>query len=297
MKEKIKELISIIEPLKKVNISNNPSDGTISIFMLPTSGRRYDREKFLSLVVEIAINFVLSEKTIANYLSKENYMKMSNSVREKFRTKENNSGEFGELLLYTLLEGDLNAKRVLCKYELKTNGNHYVFGSDGIHFLKVSDNSYHLIFGESKMYKELSCGLIEAFKTLDEFVKNNKINCEKELISSHIDEIELDAEEKEILSNLLIPSKTKISNNVIDAFSIFVGFNIDISKEIESCTEENFKEIIKSKINNELKNLEGSVYKKLKKRKNLFGHNFYIYLLPFDNKEEWNKKFMELISK
>lgn len=58
------------------------------------------------------------------------------------------------------MESQLKAPKILSKLELKTTSGLYVNGADGVHFLKLEDGNYQLIFGESKMYVDIKKLLI-----------------------------------------------------------------------------------------------------------------------------------------
>ena len=60
-------------------------------------------------------------------------------------------GKLGEILLYLFLENKLDAPKLLSKVELKTSGNQYVFGSDGVHLFQLDNKNFQLILGESKI--------------------------------------------------------------------------------------------------------------------------------------------------
>lgn len=194
----------------------------------------------------------------------------------------NNTGELGELLLYCFLEGHLNAPKILTKMEMKTSNKMYVNGSDGVHLLSNCDGTYKLIFGESKLYKNISDALYEAFKSINDFINEintsgeNKsgINYEKDLISSNIDNFELSDEDKAILEFIIYPSKNEKKLHIDDAFSIFIGYEIDISEETKKCTSSDFIDEVKKKILLELDSFENKVYKKINDN-NLLGHTFF----------------------
>ncbi len=65
-------------------------------------------------------------------------------------------------MLYTMLEAYLKAPKLLTKLELKTDPNHYVNGADGVHLLRIDDNTFQFVFGESKLYADLNDGIKEA---------------------------------------------------------------------------------------------------------------------------------------
>ena len=212
----------------------------------------------------------------------------------------NNTGELGELLLYCFLEGHLNAPKILTKMEMKTSNKMYVNGSDGVHLLSNCDGTYKLIFGESKLYKNISDALYEAFKSINDFINEintsgeNKsgINYEKDLISSNIDNFELSDEDKAILEFIIYPSKNEKKLHIDDAFSIFIGYEIDISEETKKCTSSDFIDEVKKKILLELDSFENKVYKKINDN-NLLGHTFFVYIVPFTDIDNTRRKILE----
>ena len=117
--------------------------------------------------MEAAGHYCLSRRTWEEYKNKP--MRLSRLVRDKFRKLSSNKGELGELLMFSFLESDLNAPKLLSKMELKTNPNNYFNGADGVHYLKVSDENYQLIYGESKVYSDLKNGIKEAINSIHDF--------------------------------------------------------------------------------------------------------------------------------
>ena len=97
----------------------------------------------------------------------------------------------GELLLYLFLENKLDAPKLLSKVELKTTGNQYVFGSDGVHLFQLDNKNFQLILGESKIKGILSKAVDEAFESIEK-VSNNPDNelrlIEKNILSESFDE-------------------------------------------------------------------------------------------------------------
>lgn len=198
------------------------------------------------------------------------------------------------------LEGHLNAPKILTKMEMKTSNKMYVNGSDGVHLLSNCDGTYKLIFGESKLYKNISDALYEAFKSINDFINEintsgeNKsgINYEKDLISSNIDNFELSDEDKAILEFIIYPSKNEKKLHIDDAFSIFIGYEIDISEETKKCTSSDFIDEAKKKILLELDSFENKVYKKINDN-NLLGHTFFVYIVPFTDIDNTRRKILE----
>lgn len=189
----------------------------------------------------------LKNNSVAYVLSRLNYrkalddpgrfMEVAAKVQSQFRIPDEKAGEGGEVILYSLLEGHLGAPKVLSKMELKTNSDHYVYGSDGVHLLRTDDNSYQLIFGESKMYGDsggvgtsAKLGIKAAFKSVGQ-VHDEGFDFDTWLVQSELLKEELDDEKLAALSDILLPS-TGGGDDAIkkhNAFGIFVGYEIDVS--------------------------------------------------------------------
>ena len=103
-------------------------------------------------------NYAISRKVKKQYSNRPG--SLSKKARTKFKEYSKNDGELGELLLFCFLESQLKAPKILSKLELKTTSGLYVNGADGVHFLKLEDGNYQLIFGESKMYVDIKKLLI-----------------------------------------------------------------------------------------------------------------------------------------
>lgn len=118
------------------------------------------------------IDYAISRKVKKQYSNRPG--SLSKKARTKFKEYSKNDGELGELLLFCFLESQLKAPKILSKLELKTTSGLYVNGADGVHFLKLEDGNYQLIFGESKMYVDIKKAFDNALKSLYEF--KNEIN-------------------------------------------------------------------------------------------------------------------------
>ncbi|MGF3225937.1 HamA C-terminal domain-containing protein [Facklamia sp. P12932] len=293
-----KDVIKIFHNIKDIPISSNSDDGKLNIFMCPINARNFDYNQISLVLVDSVIDYALSKKNIAKYQNKPG--RLSQIARSKFKEYLKNKGELGELLLYCFLEGHLNAPKILTKMEMKTTSSMYVNGSDGVHLLNNYDGTYKLIFGESKLYKKLSDALNDAFKSINSFIneinsngKNKSgINYEKDLISSNIENCELSDEDKNILELIIYPTKNEKNLRIDDAFSIFIGYEIDISEETKNCTSNNFFEEVKKKILSDLNEYENKIYRKINDN-NLLGHTFFVYIIPFTDIDNTRNKILE----
>lgn len=297
------EAISIFKHLDSYNVSHNTDDGMIELFLLPINGRNFDYNSVSNNLLESVADYALSGKIKEKYEGKS--MIISQKAREKFKNYKQNEGELGELLLFCFLEGHLEAPKILSKLELKTSNNLYVNGSDGIHLKKLKDSKYQLIFGESKMYKNISLGLSSAFNSISEFTNEinsngdvkSGIDFEKGLISSNLDDIVFDNEDEKVLEYLIYPQKNIDSKiKIDDVYAIFLGYEIDTSEEKKTLSSEEFEKAIEQKVKLQITKFKSNIYEKIKE-KDLLGSTFYVYILPFTDIDSNRKKVLGQVLK
>ena len=296
-----KNAIKQFKHIKQFYISENKDDGFLDLFLLPINARKFDYSSVSDNLIESVADYALSRKIRDKY--KDKAMTLSRKAREKFREATKNDGELGELLLFCFLEGHLDAPKILTKLELKTSKQLYVNGSDGVHLKKISDKKYQLIFGESKTYDNLNRAVDDAFKSIGEFVNevnakgNDKsgINFEKGLISSNIESDIFEKDEEEILNVLLYPEdKGNYKFSLDDAFSVFIGYEIDIKDEQQKCSNDEFPVKIEGKIVNQIETYKGNFYKLIQKY-GLMGYTFYVFIMPFTNIDENRIKILKKV--
>lgn len=272
----------------------------LNLFTLKINANEFDYNNLQKKLLEPMADFSLSRMIKEKY--KDRPVELSKKAREKFIDYINNKGgELGELLLYCFLESHLKAPKILSKLELKTSTNHYVNGADGVHYLKLEDGNYQLIFGESKIEKKLTSGLTNAFRSINEFKEENNtkgdrksgINYEKSLISDNI-EREFSGEEEEFIKNIVYPGGQN-DYEVDDAFGIFIGYEITVPNEDKCLPNSDFREKIKEKIKKEIQGKLQHIQGKIDVH-NLQGHNFYIYILPFTELDKNRKNIIKNIT-
>ena len=269
----------------KVNNNNN-----LEVFTCPINANRFDYDRMVESLLESLSDFSISRRSKEKYEGRP--MSLAKKVKERFKHYKKNKGELGEFLLYCFLESHLNAPKILSKLELKTSTEMYVNGSDGVHFLKLPNNNYQLIFGESKVYTDLTRGFRDAFKSVHDFIneensagdKKSGINYEKSLISSHIFNEVWSPEEEKFIEQLIYPTN---SDDVVvdDAFGIFVGFELDITEKMKRLSNEEFRNEIDIKVNQIVKDRISNIDSYIEENE-LYGYNFHVYIMPFTDIDE-----------
>lgn len=284
-----------LDSFRKIQEKDINKKNKLNIFMININANEFDYKLLEENLRDPIISYAISRKVKEKY--KDQPGTLMHKAKEKFLDYFQNDGELGELLLYCFLETHLNAAKILSKLELKTTNKKYVNGSDGVHYLRLPNGNYQLIFGESKMYTDLYEAIGEAFKSIREFKDelNSKgdeksgISFEKGLISDNLNK-EFSEDDENFLMDIIYP---KGSNEffVDDAFGIFIGYQIDVSKEEKMLPVDEFRELIKNKIIEEIDKIEKSIETRIKNRQ-LEGHNFYIYIVPFTQIEQKRKEIL-----
>ncbi len=294
-----KKMLEVLKHSKTYKINNQQNN--LELFICPINANQFDYARMVESLIESVADFSISRKTKEKYQSSP--MTLSQKAREKFRNYKENKGELGEFLLFCFLEGHLNAPKILSKLELKTSTNMYVNGSDGIHFLKLPSGNYQLIFGESKLYDDLTTGLRDAFQSINDFVKeeNQKgegksgITYEKSLLSASVFKETWTTEEEKFIEQLIYPTNDS-SFEVDDAFGIFVGFEVMLNADQRKLPNDKFRTVIEEHINEvvtkKIANIENYI-----EEHGLFGYNFYVYTMPFLDIELSRMKILENLIK
>lgn len=279
---------------KKILDKNNKN--RLMIYALKINANEFNYDNLVNVLIDPIIDYSLSREIKKKYKGKAGTL--SKKARIKFREYNKNDGELGELLLYCFLEAQLGAPKILSKLELKTAKNNYVNGSDGVHFLKLPDGNFQLIFGEAKMYKSITYAFDRALKSIHEFKfeingkgdSKSGINYEKALISDNLVKETFNEEERTFLESLIYPSNDNCFY-VDDAFGIFIGFEITISEEEKGMNNLDFRNMVKERIKESVNGCLANIKKQILNYA-LQGHDFYIYVVPFTDIDKNRKKIL-----
>ena len=79
-----------------------------------------------------------------------------------------------------------------------------------------------------------------------------------------------------------------------DAFSIFIGYEIDIKDEQQKCPNDEFPIKIEEKIVKQIEDYKNNVYKLIQEY-GLIGYTFYVFIMPFTNIDENRKNILKKV--
>ena len=269
----------------------------LNLFMLKINANEFNYNLLIEKLLDPMIDYSISRKVKEEYQGRVGTL--SKKARTKFVEYCRNNGELGELLLYCFLETHLKAPKILTKLELKTSTSMYVNGADGVHFFRLPNGNYQLIFGESKTFDNLTGALSDAFTSIYNFKneineKGNRksgINYEKSLISDNLLKETFSDEDRKFLERLIYPTKNN-TFEVDDAFGVFIGFEITVKDEDKWLPAEEFRKKVTNIVSEEVEKKVSYILKKITDLK-LQGHSFYIYILPFTDINTKRKEIME----
>lgn len=267
------------------------NDSKINLFCLKINSKNFNYELLENSLLDTLVSYCIPRRQYDELYANKKIGQMNRQAKKLFRDHESNDGELGELILYSFLESHLKAPKILSKMKLKTSSNEYVKRADGIHILRLDNANYELIFGESKLYDNLTDGLREAFYSIKELKtrKENNMYDEIDLITTHIP-AEFIQENYEFIKKIIVPQREESIDYDV-SFGVFIGFEIAITDDMKKLSNKDIRDSIRKDI------MEQSI-KKIKyinekiSELELDEHNFYIYLMPFT---EIDKKRKELI--
>lgn len=261
---------------------------SLSFALVKLKSNSFDYKQFIKYLENASVYYALPKKRIDELKAEGLFNQLVEESRGKFKNSEYNEGEGGELISYCINEDILSAPKILSKLKLKTNNEDYVKGADGVHLLKLNDNTYEVIFAESKMYSNLKQAINKAFESIDRFISGDAIDFEVTTLATNLSG-EFEDIDVEYISKYILPSKNNVTHNT--AFSIFIGFNItnDLDKALNyDVYEQQLVENVKKAIMEEYAHICSKV-EDPKRR----AYSFYIYLIPFENIERFRKDIIK----
>jgi hypothetical protein len=255
-------------------------------------------ELIATKIVDYSIPKKLKDEAV-KYLtetgSTSKIIELENMAKTLFTDLEK-TGEFGEMLLYTLTQEVLGLPQLISKMSLKTSGKLHYQGADGVHVkYDEKENALSLYWGESKMEQNLGTALKHCFDSLKGFLTDahgykSTQNRDLQLITSNIND---NINDKKLEEHLVryFDLDDEMSNSLLYKGICFVGF--DSKQYPNKPLEKEMAELIKefnSKTNEWLK----SAGTKLS-NVNLEKFELHVFLIPFPSVQEFRDHFLTLL--
>lgn len=273
--EKFKQIFKEVST-NKINGLINPSK--LSVYKFDVQNNRfryYELEKYLMNHISEYVN---SRTQISTYRKNEEIPVMVVKAFKKFvsNTKTNKNSILGELLLYVFLEQELNAPKLMSKFELSDNNT--LSQSDGIHLLFIPTKNgeiHQVVFGASNIIDDPYSAIDKVFNKINK-VRNNEIN-EFGIIDSAIVNQVVDEKTANFIKRKF--SNSKNDNDVDNAYGVFIGYKVGVK---DNLTKSQYIDKLNKQLNKDAKDIEKYILKKIKEE-NMHGYSFYVYLVPFND--------------
>ena len=257
-------------------------------------------DEFIDFIYWQIIPFCISRKEISEKRQRNDYRAMheltdkAKNLFIKAKNSKKTSGEIGELILFTILESLLKAPQLVCKMSLKTSENMPVHGTDGIHVRVGSQQDrLSLMWGESKLYQQISKALDDICSSLSEFSKENEGRATRDrdidIIQEHIDIV--DPELRSLLINYFDPYSEE-ANFLEEEYACFIGFDYNKYEQINDIAAKDREEFFKTEYSKRLESACRLFGEKIRSH-NLSHLKINFFLVPFPSVEVVRNKFFD----
>lgn len=207
------------------------------------------RDDFLKELLSTIVNWVYHKsklKKILNERSKDTDLGnalnfITNQAYSKFRPGHP-QGQFGELLLFNLIQHYYKATPILRKQRITTSIGHERFGADAIHYKNKNDKNI-FILGESKCY-ESKYQFKKAFKESIQSIIKTFNELDKEL-NLYVYEDFIEPELEELMKKYKQGNLKNIQYELVCL--IVYNENDDILGDSEEIIKSNIKKVIQDK--------------------------------------------------
>lgn len=259
-------------------------------FCIPRAERRKKMDKLMATQDERYMHELTDQARNLFIKARE---KAKAKAAEEGRDAASTTGEPGELILFILLEGILKAPQLACKMYLKTSEDMPVHGSDSVHLSKGSTaDSVRIIWGESKLYQQLSSALDEICKSISGFLSDaeGRTNRDRDIdiLKDHMD-VE-DPEFRNALLKYFDPYEDE-GNLREESFACFVGFDYSAFSTLSATTRQERESVFLEKYRERIASACTLFGTKLR-ASNLSHLRIDFFLLPFPDVDTLRAKFL-----
>lgn len=245
------------------------------------------------------LEFILDNLTVYALDKQERDKLATDEIRKLWKTavhrfvQNSKTGEFGELIIFHLLEVLENAVQVVNKMSLKTSGKMHYHGADAVHF-GINDQLRVLFIGESKTGENFKGVLRSAFEAINEYYIEEKDDFEVKLATGHISD-DIPEDLKKEIKDYLDPSK-KDRGDFTTTHAIFLAFQNQVLKELEQ--KYAGKELLEKVIDvyhQDIQKYIKAIEETLDSYSDLKNKRFIFFVIPFKDLDKLKQKFTQEI--
>jgi len=280
--------------LNFINNQNIKSNITCQYILIKNTGDSIRERDFLHLIHQHIAMFVLDfdEYRLDGLTGNElvtKFTEIITNAKSKFQTKNENTGEAGELILFLLLEAN-GITKIVSKMRLKSNAEMPVFGVDAVHIQAKNDELiFH--FGESKMYDNFNSAVDSALDSIEN-MKGKQIDLEIDIISKNIDRSKFEKFTDQILDYLNPYLDNK--ENMKTSHPVLICHNWDVLQDLTKRNGVSLSEYLKNEFEASRDKYSSKIESKVTSSK-VNDKTFDFFVIPFTSVAEFRKSFLEML--
>ncbi len=225
-------------------------DKGTNCFHLNYDSGRYREDELVKLIRDAIPSFALTHDEYEQYM-KERAISEANSraVNRISKAHKYAKGDYGELLLFLILEAFENAPKFVTKVKLRSSKGDQVKGYDCAHFTVSDSDQVTLWLGEAKFHQNVRSGVADAIKSLKEHTEGAYLRDELDLL---YDNVEKNSNISQHYYDVLMPflRKTRSLDDVTINIPVLLTYDSNaISKSI-SHTSKDFSKLLEAELLN-----------------------------------------------
>ncbi len=225
-------------------------------FHLDYHNNIYRQSEIANIVKDAMPHFALTEEELNDFISTKDLGEANREAWSRISTaRKDKKGDYGELLLYLILEIFYPSKKFVTKVRLRSSRKEQIKGFDCAHFTIENDEVY-LWLGEAKFHQSFSTALTDSISSIIEHCQPQYLKDEMSILKSNI-EINKKFNEYEKLEEIFLGKsldKIKFKIPILLTYdsnqvSNFTDINDDFKETFEKEFRDKFQTIEKKVIN------------------------------------------------
>jgi hypothetical protein len=156
-------------------------------FTLDYQSGQYRQDELVKIIDHAIPYFALTESEFEEYRQSGDFGEARETGYSRISTAHRNKkGDYGELLLFLILDVIHNVPKFVTKVRLRSTMSEQIKGYDCAH-VTIENDEPCLWLGEAKFHQTFSTAVSEAFKSLDEHMETSYLEDELKILGGNIE--------------------------------------------------------------------------------------------------------------
>lgn len=156
-------------------------------FTLDYQSGQYRQNELVKIIDHAVPHFALTESEFDEYCSSRDTGEAREAGYSRISTAHRNKkGDYGELLLFLILDVIYNVPKFVTKVRLRSSMSEQIKGYDCAH-VTIENEEPCLWLGEAKFHQSFATAVSEAFKSLNEHMETSYLEDELKILGGNIE--------------------------------------------------------------------------------------------------------------